>query len=159
MRIRPVEKVFSIMPALAIPNLLYRYADYIDSGRFEAAAQLFQHGRIIVGSRVIESQEEMVAFWRKVVKVHECGTPKTRHLITNPQIELTDAGSGATCQSQWTVVQALPGFPLQVIATGRYSDRFIRREGSWYFEERAYLPIDLEGDLSRHLNVDPRRAT
>ncbi|MGA0881637.1 MAG: nuclear transport factor 2 family protein [Burkholderiaceae bacterium] len=147
------------MIALDIPNLLYRYADYIDAGQFDDAASMFRYGRLIVGKRVIDRQEEMVAFWRQVIRLYDDGTPRTRHLISNPQIHLSEEGEKATCRSQWTVLQAVPGFPLQVIATGRYEDRLHLRDSTWHFEERRYLPIDLEGDLSFHLMQDPRRTT
>ncbi|MFM1859766.1 MAG: hypothetical protein RL133_1266 [Pseudomonadota bacterium] len=101
----------------------------------------------------------MVAFWRQVIRLYDDGSPRTRHLISNPQIHLSEGGEKATCRSQWTVLQAVPGFPLQVIATGRYEDRLHLRDSTWQFEERRYLPIDLEGDLSFHLMQDPRRTT
>lgn len=147
------------MVALDIPNLLYRYADYIDAGQFDDAAGMFRYGRLIVGKRVIDRQEDMVAFWRQVIRLYDDGTPRTRHLISNPQIHLSEGGETATCRSQWTVLQAVPGFPLQVIATGRYEDRLQLSDSTWQFEERRYLPIDLEGDLSFHLMQDPRRTT
>ncbi|MEY2776775.1 MAG: hypothetical protein RLY30_873 [Pseudomonadota bacterium] len=147
------------MVALDIPNLLYRYASYIDAGRFDDAASLFKYGRLIVGKRVIDRQEDMATFWRQVVRLYDDGKPSTRHLITNPQIQILEGGNKANCHSQWTVLQAVPGLPLQVIATGQYEDRFQLRDSIWYFEERRYLPIDLEGDLSFHLMQDPRQGT
>jgi hypothetical protein len=48
------------------------------------------------------------------------------------------------------VLQALPGLALQPIVSGRYLDRFERREGRWRFLERR-VRTDLLGDVSRHL--------
>jgi len=39
---------------------------------------------------------------------------------------------------------------LQPIVSGRYYDRFERREGQWHFVERR-VRTDLTGDVSRHL--------
>ncbi|MOA43570.1 hypothetical protein D3C78_1657360 [compost metagenome] len=50
--------------------------------------------------------------------------------------------------------QATEQLPLQVIASGRYLDRFARIDGEWCFTERAYR-LDLVGDLSRHLRASP----
>lgn len=141
--------------AIAIPNLLYRYADHIDAGDFLGAARLFRHGALISQGERIEGQEAIAAMWRGWVRLYADGTPRTRHLITNPIIELAPDGETAQCRSQWTVLQATEGFPLQPIATGRYHDRFARIEGEWHFTERRYAPIDLAGDMSAHLLQQP----
>ncbi|MNG30044.1 hypothetical protein D3C84_1155770 [compost metagenome] len=46
--------------------------------------------------------------------------------------------------------QATEQLPLQVIASGRYLDRFARIDGEWCFTAREYR-LDLVGDMSRHL--------
>jgi hypothetical protein len=69
----------------------------------------------------------------------------------NPIIELADDGLSATCQSQWTVIQAAPGFPLQIVASGRYADKLARDDADgWHFIEREYVQTDLVGDSSAH---------
>lgn len=111
-------------PSIDIPNLLYRYADFIDAGDFEGAASLFHNAKVYFdSSEAISDEDNMVAVWRSWVKLYE-GRPKTRHLITNPIIELSDDENSASCKSQWTVLQATDDLPLQVIGTGRYDDRF-----------------------------------
>jgi hypothetical protein len=45
------------------------------------------------------------------------------------------------------------GFPLQVIVTGTYVDRFERAEGRWTLRERDEY-MGMVGDLSRHLKID-----
>ena len=137
-------------PALDIPNLLYSYADAIDRADFEAAAALFDHGRIVAAGHVIEGREAIAALWRQWLKLYPCGTPRTRHLITNPLIRVADDGLSASCRSQWTVLQAAPGFALQVVATGGYDDRFVVIDGVWAFAERRYARTDLVGDSSAH---------
>lgn len=138
------------MPAIAIPNLLYRYADLIDAGDFAGAARLFRHGSVLAGGNRIEGEDAIAAMWRNFVKLHD-GTPRTRHLVTNPIIDLSADGQSATCRSQWTVLQAAEGLTLQPIATGRYHDRFARIDGEWVFTERSYARVDLLGDTSRHV--------
>jgi ketosteroid isomerase-like protein len=53
-------------------------------------------------------------------------------------------------QDTLTVLQALPGFPLQPVAVGRYHDTFERRDGQWRFTQRR-VHVDLAGDVSRRL--------
>ena len=136
-------------PALAIPNLLYTYAMRFDDGDFEGAAALFDKGGVTMGGRRIEGREAILGMWQKWVKTYD-GKPLTRHITTNPIIELGDDGLTATCQSQWTVLQAAPGFPLQVVATGRYRDSLACDRDGWHFTTREYVQTDLVGDSSAH---------
>ena len=136
-------------PALAIPNLLYTYAMRFDDGDFEGAAALFDRGGVIAGGQRITGRAGILAMWRQWVKTYD-GKPLTRHITTNPIIGLEDGGTADTCQSQWTVIQAAPGFPLQIVASGRYRDRFACDADGWHFTSREYLQTDLVGDASAH---------
>ncbi len=136
-------------PALAIPNLLYTYATRFDDGDFEGAAALFDKGSVIAGGQQLAGRESILAMWRQWVKTYD-GKPLTRHLVTNPVIDLDEGGASATCQSQWTVIQSAPGFPLQIVASGRYRDSFARDAAGWHFTSREYLQTDLVGNSSAH---------
>jgi hypothetical protein len=136
--------------ALAINNLLHRYAEAIDAGRLEEGAELFRHARIQAGGNGTLDHSGLLALWRRIIVLYPCGTPRTRHLISNPIIEIDEASGTATARSCYTVLQATDGLPLQAIASGRYLDRFARIDGEWCFTARAYR-LDLAGDLSRHL--------
>lgn len=136
--------------AIAIPNLLYLYAELIDAADFSGAAHLFRHGWVISQGQRIEGKDAIIAMWRGWMRLHN-GSPLTRHIITNPIILLEEDGESASCRSQWTILQATEDFPFQPVATGRYHDRFRRIEGKWSFIERNYAQVDLSGDLSEHL--------
>lgn len=138
-------------PAIDIPNLLYRYAMLFDDGAFVEAAHLFDAGGVVAEGHVIKGAENIAAMWSTWVKLYD-GKPNTRHITTNPIIALSDNGQTATCQSQWTVIQAAPGYPLQIVASGRYEDKFAIIDDAWAFIERRYAQSDLAGDLSAHLN-------
>lgn len=147
--------------ATAICNLLYRYAEAIDEGRLEDAAALFRHARIETGAAGPLDADGLLALWRKILVIHPCGTPRTRHLVTNPVLDIDEAAGTATSRSCFTVMQATADLPLQIIASGRYHDRFARIDGEWCFVARDYRQLDFIGDLSRHLNIaitrEPRR--
>jgi 3-phenylpropionate/cinnamic acid dioxygenase small subunit len=141
-----------------IANLLYTYAEFMDSGDFAGAADLFRHARLRVsgeggrdGAGTVDS-DTMLSLWRGMVIVYPDGTPRTKHVITNPIIDVDDAGGTATCRSYYTVLQQTDDFPLQVIVMGRYHDRFERADGRWRFSYRDYSMIDQVGDLSHHLS-------
>jgi hypothetical protein len=51
------------------------------------------------------------------------------------------------------VVQAVDGFALQPIITGRYVDDFAEVDGSWRFARRQFF-VDHVGDLSHHLTYE-----
>jgi 3-phenylpropionate/cinnamic acid dioxygenase small subunit len=140
--------------ALAIANLLYRYTEAMDSGNLEGAAELFRHARIKVRDRAEPlNAAGLLALWREHVKLYPCGTPRTKHVVTNPIIEIDENGGKAAVRSYYTVYQAAEGFPLQLIASGRYHDEFERVGGVWRFSYRDYSMLDLMGDMSFHLNV------
>lgn len=136
-------------PSIDIPNLLYRYANHIDAGEFKAAAQLFEHGCVEVDGHEITNPQHIIQMWKDWIFLYD-GQPLTRHITTNPIIELSKDKQKASCQSQWTVLQATKNLALQPIATGRYEDDFERVDGEWRFTKRRYAGIDLIGDMSQH---------
>ena len=144
--------------ARAIENLLYTYADRIDRGDFDGLADLFSHGRIhgVEGGgpeTVFEGRDAVRRLYGRTTRIHpDSGTPKTRHLTTNPMIEVDDAAGTATAQSYYTVLQATDDLPLQIIITGHYRDTFHRVDGQWWFETRT-MYVDQTGDLSQHLLI------
>src|ERR1700757_4324102 len=114
-----------------IANLLYLYAEFMDSGDFAGAANLFRHARLRLGGEgtgVVDS-DTMLSLWRGLVIVYPDGTPRTKHVITNPIIDVDDGAGTAACRSYSTVLQQTDDFPLQVIVMGRYHDRFERADG------------------------------
>lgn len=137
--------------ALEIPALIARYADAFDAGDFEGAARLFDDGCVVVDGREIAGVDNIAAMWRSFVKTYEDGTPKTRHLVTNPAITVSDDGTSAQCRSQWTVLQQIPGDALKIVGTGRYDDQFQYDGKAWRFASRNYASVDFWGDAARHL--------
>jgi hypothetical protein len=146
--------------AVAITNLLATYAECIDTGNLDGAAQLFAHAQIKVGigpggGNLIDSKA-LLKLWRDTVMIHTDGTPRTKHVITNANIEVDEGAGAATCRSYYTVFQQLEGFPLQPIIAGRYHDIFEHVADKWRWTFRDYTLIDLVGDLSRHLRMEIR---
>ncbi len=139
-----------------IENLMYRYAEAIDGGDFEAIGELFSKGRMLgPGGEVSgEGKKQVIAIYDRSTKVYEDGTPKTQHVTTNLHIEFAADGRSAQVRSRFTVIQGLSDFPLQPIITGHYSDQFAwTSEDGWHFTERWMRPV-LLGDLSRHLKYE-----
>ncbi|UZF76274.1 nuclear transport factor 2 family protein [Amycolatopsis mediterranei] len=110
--------------------------------------ELFAEGTFVGSSGVLRGAAEVERMLHESVIVYEDGTPRTKHVTTNVALELS--GSTASGRAYFTVLQAVPGFPLQTIAAGRCDDRFMRGAGGWRSTERR-ARVDLVGDSSRHL--------
>ena len=137
-----------------IANLLYRYAEFMDAGDFAGAAALFEHARLRVGGGgdgTVDSGA-MLRLWQSGVTVYPDGTPRTKHVVTNPIIEVDDSAGTATCRSYYTVFQQTGDLPLQPIVAGRYHDEFQRVGGKWRFVFRDYSMMEMIGDVSHHLH-------
>ena len=138
---------------VAITNLLYTYGELMDEGDFAGAAALLGAATVrITGGQEIPGGD-MLGIWQAMVILHDGGKPYTKHVITNPILDIDEAAGQATCRSCYTVLQGMPDFPLQIIAAGRYYDRFERAGGAWRFAFRDYTMFDMQGDLSRHLRM------
>ena len=139
--------------SVQITNLVFHYAELMDLGDFEVAAALFEHAELILDPETDARTDAagILALWRSMVIVHADGTPRTKHVTTNPIVEVDEALGTATCRSYYTVLQQVDDGPLEPIVAGRYHDRFERVADVWRFTERDYSMMDLVGDVSRHL--------
>lgn len=132
---------------LALSNLLYRYAELVDTGDFAGVGALFERARVHMagpGSDAV-SGNTVAEVMRRFVHVYD-GVPLTRHIVTNSIVEFD--GDTASARSYYMVLQILAA-PV-VIVTGRYHDRFARDANGWYFTERV-IHVDAVGDVSGHL--------
>ena len=136
----------------AIEQLIYRYAEYVDSGDLEALARLFERGSVVslpsgwslCGYRALKD-----FYLKQIIVYPSTGTPCTAHCVTNVVIELNQHKHTAVARSQFVVRQALEGSAEQTIMSGRYSDQFNCDDAGWYFTQRKILPTYF-GDLSHH---------
>ncbi|MEW2481443.1 nuclear transport factor 2 family protein [Mycobacterium sp. NPDC049093] len=151
----------SFADKLDVTELLYRYAELIDAGDFDGVGELL--GRATFGGpasgSVSGAQTIAKLFAHTTRRFPEHGNrTRTRHLVLNPIVELD--GDRAEARSTFCVVQHVPdgpkAVPLQPIVVGRYFDTFARDDEGWHFTERK-VDVEMVGDVSAHLNVDPRQ--
>jgi SnoaL-like domain len=135
-----------------VANLIARYAELVDGGDFDGLSSLLGEASVGAGdsTSLLKGRQAIRDLFRSTTRIHPDGTPGTKHVTTNLILDIDDDNGTATARSYWTVLQAVPGLPLQPILAGRYHDRFERCDGGWYFTERRYL-VDLVGDLSHHM--------
>lgn len=141
----------------AILRLLHAYSDTIDRGDFTATGELFAPEGVygIAGrSRASVGPAEVTAALGNVLLYD--GVPRTRHIVSNVDIDLADDGLSAAVQSYVHVLHQPPGGPIITIAAGTYRDRLHLVDGRWRFAERR-MHIELVGDMSTHSRLDPFR--
>lgn len=139
-----------------IENLIYHYAELIDSGNLEGVAELFRNAVIVSTAHNTHRRgfDEVLQMYQVSCRLYEStGTPLTKHLTTNVIIELDEQGEKAIARSYYTVMQATDTLPLQPIISGRYQDCFCKVDGKWQFFSRDMF-VDLIGDCSAHLLYD-----
>jgi 3-phenylpropionate/cinnamic acid dioxygenase small subunit len=139
---------------IAIENLIFRYARYVDTAQYEALGELFADAIITANKtdQVFVGAVAVSDYWRMSNKRFECGTPRTHHVITNLEFEVMHDGT-VNVRSCFSVFQATHVIALQPIACGRYEDVFARASGMWRFRSK-HIEVTLLGDVSDHLNVD-----
>ncbi len=140
--------------AVAVGNLIARYAELIDLGDFEGVADLLGDAAVGEGDSpaLLTGRDAILAMFTSTTRLYPDGTPGTKHVTTNLILDVDDEAGTAAARTYWVVLQAVPALALQPILAGRYHDRFRRSatDGSWGFSERRYL-IDLVGDVSQHM--------
>jgi hypothetical protein len=134
-----------------IRRLHHTYAFTFDSGDFDAFAALFEDGTLDL--RGVDDPATGSAAVRRLIDrcvILYDGTPATNHLMHDLLVDVDDDGETARASTYVQVLQGLPDFPVQTIATAIYRDVLRRRDGAWTFAERV-TEGSLRGDVSRHL--------
>jgi 3-phenylpropionate/cinnamic acid dioxygenase small subunit len=135
-----------------IKNLVYSYAELLDTGDLDALGKLFAHAVIRTpAGHEFHGAAAARAFIEQRVQFYG-GIPRTKQLVTNVIVEIDDSRRSATARSYYTVLQAHASLSLQSILSGRWHDRFDRIDGQWRFIERRIF-TDLTGNVSCHLRA------
>ena len=138
-----------------ITELLYRYAELIDSGDFDGVGRLLARASFGgTSTPSVSGAENIAGLFGMTTRRFPNGSPKTRHLVLNAIVEVD--GDVATARSTFCVVQATDAVPFQPIVAGRYYDRFARDADGWFFTERK-ADVEMVGDVSDHLLIDLHR--
>ena len=141
-----------------ILKLINSYSFTLDSGDLDGFLDLFAHGEWTFDrGRPNRGRQELFDNVVSRVILYEDGTPRTRHVSTNVDMEIDESAGRATCQRYVTVFQQTDEFPLQVIYSGHYHDGFVRRNGAWHFSS-CTIRNPLFGDLSHHLRPGRSRS-
>jgi 3-phenylpropionate/cinnamic acid dioxygenase small subunit len=126
-----------------ISALVHSYARLLDGGDIDAVVALFEHstwrslpnGSTLRGAEVRPVYEQLMA---------RQGGDRTKHLITNLNIDVDANGMTARAHCYWTVLHAGPGQPVTINLSGQYADRFVKADQRWRFADRL-ITVDLHG--------------
>ena len=135
--------------ARQVENLLYRYAEAVDAGDFDAVAELFAEATIVPypdapSDHHVVGRDAVRAMYERTTRRYDDGTPRTRHVTTNVIVDVV--GDAASARSSYLVLQQTDDLSLQPIIVGRYHDDFERTAGEWRFARRTMF-VDLVGEL------------
>src|SRR3954451_10663306 len=100
-----------------IENLLSSYALFIDTGKLELAADLFNRATLENQLGTFDSRG-ILQVWRDWMVLYPDGTPRTKHVTTNTIIDVNESADSATSQCYYTVFQQTDDFPFQPICGG-----------------------------------------
>ena len=134
-----------------ITHLINQYGFTIDTGDLQGFAQLFENAEWTVEGTEPRVGTQQVLDALSTVRIYEDGTPRTKHIVSNLDLEINEVNNSAESQCYVTVFQQTNDFPLQAIFCGHYFDRFQRVEVLWKFRQRI-IRYMMVGDLSAHLN-------
>ena len=126
-----------------ILHLINQYAFALDAADFESLNRLFEHAQWIVeGKEVGDTLSN--------IRIYDNGTPRTRHVTSNVDLEINEPRDKAKGQCYVTVFQQTEDLPLQPIFSGHYFDEFERVDGVWRFSKRE-IRYSLVGDMTAHV--------
>jgi hypothetical protein len=135
-----------------ILHLMNMYGFAIDTGDIDGFAGLFEHGEWgMEGTPAFVGKQQFLEALANV-RIYPDGTPRTRHVTSNVELDIDEDGGMAKGQCYVTVFQQTDEFPLQAIFSGHYFDEFERVAGSWRFKKRLIRYL-LVGDMSAHLKT------
>jgi len=137
-----------------ISCLINEYSRKVDSGDLEGFAALFADGAwFLEGTQPNYGSQAITENVTSNLILYSDGTPRTRHVNTNVNIEVDAQHNRATCQRYVSILQQTDKLPLQVIASGDYFDEFAKTGGRWHFTKTEVRRPFL-GDVSHHIKGD-----
>lgn len=131
------ERVAAIEAREEIQGLILAYGRALDHRDFVAFAALFEPeaGTWVGGFGEAKGKDAIFALMdERIGHAAEPFEPTSHHVLTNIEIDVN--GAEATATTKWIfVVPSADGAP-QWRFLGHYDDRFVQRDGRWYFLRR-----------------------
>jgi len=133
-----VENRLAVLEAReSIRTLIHGYGRALDHRDFNAFADLFEpaEGTWVGGFGTATGRDAIFGLMdERIGHAEEPVQPTSHHVLTNIEIEVD--GDTATASTKWIFVVPSPEGTPQWRFLGHYDDRFVRRDGRWYFLRR-----------------------
>lgn len=132
----------------AIRELMARYAQALDAGRFDTVAALFtSDGEWTTDYGTARGRDAIEALLLSTVPLKGEG-PQRKHFITNSIVSVDDVapGGGASAVSDYFIIRESETGLIPVMG-GTYRDRFVHTAEGWRFS-RKELIHDIVGDMA-----------
>jgi ketosteroid isomerase-like protein len=134
----------------AIANIVASFAAHMDAREFESVADLMSDMtyRSPGIDYEVSGRADLAAFYERVTTemnvrwagdAEDGATVGHKHVFTNLFVEFDEDGTTATCRYYGTVFAYSDRKPLQPRWSGRYTDRFERRDGRWRIVDRLQV--------------------
>ena len=122
-----------------IRQLTYRYAFAVDLKKIDLQMQLWTDDAVLdfepVGLNRLEGVAQIKAYFEYV----RTALRSSCHLTSNHIITIDGDHAGGTCY--WRGVSRSAS-DQELLTTGYYTDRYIRTDGGWKFQERICRPLN-----------------
>ena len=152
---RATAKSASSSDQQEVEDLLFAYASALDEGRIADCTALFARSEFTIkGVATVHGSDGLAELFSGII-IYEDGTPRTKHIVTNVNVDIAEDGSLARANSYLTVMQRFEDKSLRAIFSGSYDDQFKKDSNGWYFTERIITGA-LIGDMSQHLKKPPQ---
>lgn len=159
-----MERIQAVAAArFAIEDIMFRYAEGIDTGDIETVGKVFAKGALVMpdgssldgAEAVFENFSNLIIFYDSDGNVvpyarGQC-TPRTRHVTSNIIYEFNDAVNQADIRSYTTCYQTIDG-KNEIIFGGRYIDSFALDREGWHLVSRSILGDNLLPNARRAWN-------
>lgn len=131
------ERITALESREAIREIIHDYGRALDHRDFVAFAALFEpeQGTWVGGFGTATGRDAIFALMdERIGHAGEPVTPTSHHVFTNIEIEVD--GDEAAASTKWIFVVPSPEGAPTWRFLGHYEDRFVRRDGRWYFLRR-----------------------
>ena len=129
----------------AIDQLFIDYGEHLDSGDFDAYAELFaEDGEVLLGPMGRATGRAEIKRFMAGMLADKVGS--TYHIISSPRVVLD--GDRATATVMWTVASLGGDGLARVTMLGHHIDQLVKVDGRWCFQRRkglVNLPATMPG--------------
>jgi ketosteroid isomerase-like protein len=128
-----------------IATLVHSYARLLDGGDVDGVAGLFEHStwRSLPNGSLRRGTAEVRPVYEDLLA--RDSSRRTKHLITNLNVQVEPGATTASSHCRWTVLQWAPGEPICITLSGQYTDTFEKVDDRWRFSDRL-ITVDLTGE-------------